>query len=92
MKPTVETDRETGTMKIDNVEFNVEQTKAINHFLEAFEKKVTEDVCDEIFELCEKKFRSIDSVSKFDEDEWTEVISKDELIEILAQIEQGDEV
>ena len=48
MKPTVETNRETGTMKIDNIEFNVEQTKAISHLLEAFEKKVTEDVCNKI--------------------------------------------
>lgn len=54
MKPIVETNRETRTMKIDNIEFNAEQTKAINHFLEAFEKKVTEDVCNEIKDVAKE--------------------------------------
>lgn len=53
-KPIIKTDRETGTMKIDNIEFNVEQTKAISHLLEAFEKKVIEDVCNKIKEFTEE--------------------------------------
>ena len=83
-KPIIETNRETGTMKIDNIEFNVEQTKAISHLLEAFEKKVTEDVCNKILELCDKKFRSI---NEFD---FVEVISRDELIEVLDYIEGAE--
>jgi len=55
-KPIIETDRETGTMKIDNIEFNVEQTKAISHLLEAFEKKVIEDVCNKIKEFTEENW------------------------------------
>lgn len=86
MKPKVETNRETGTMKIDNIEFNIEQTKAISHLLEAFEKKVTEDVCNKILELCDKKFRSI---NEFD---FVEVISRDEVIEILDQIEKEENI
>ena len=75
MKPKVETNRETGTMKIDNIEFNVEQTKAISHLLEAFEKKIRKDVCDEI-----RNLSAIDIINKI------YIVN----IEILDQIEQGE--
>jgi len=62
MKPTVETNRETGTMKIDNIEFNIEQTKAISHFLEAFEKKVTEDICNKIKDFTQEDWNYDDFI------------------------------
>ena len=84
MKPKVETNRETGTMKIDNIEFNVEQTKAINHLLEAFEKKITNQVCNKIRLNIEDMEHSEENEAKQSSES---VVYTEELLKLLDEIE-----
>lgn len=75
-------------------EHKIEQLKAKLETAEYWNKKydnlqsqnnpqdIHKKICDKILELCDKKFRSI---NEFD---FVEIISRDELIEILDKIEQ----
>ena len=86
MKPKVETNRETGTMKIDDIEFNEKQVKALNHLLEAFEKKITNQVCD----VARKKI--VEATCYDTEEEVRNVIydlNASTALEILDEVEKG---
>ena len=88
MKPRVETNRETGTMKIDNIEFNEEQTKAINHFLEALEKKITNQVCNKIKLNIEDMEHSEENEAKQSSES---AIYTEELLKLLDEISEEGE-
>lgn len=56
---------------------------ASHHEFQKYDKILRKQICDKILELCDEKFRSI---NEFD---FVEVISRDEVIEILDKIEEG---
>ena len=56
---------------------------ASHHEFQEYDRVLRKEVCDKILELCDEKFRSI---NEFD---FVEVISRDEVIEILDKIEEG---
>lgn len=86
-KPIIETNRETGTIKIDNIEFNVEQTKAICYLLEVFERKTCKQVCEEIRE----KIEDLIEVSFDNEEDEFSTITIWGLKKVLDQTEKGEE-